>query len=54
MPWTPWDMQLPHQVYSLYSFLGFSKEHKNMLAHCKEILEHRNGQVAIHHCITVE
>ena len=26
----------------------FSKEHKNMLAHCKEMLEYKNGQVAIH------
>jgi hypothetical protein len=25
----------------------FEKEHKNMLAHCKEILEYKNGQVAI-------
>jgi hypothetical protein len=26
----------------------FSKEHKNMLAHCKELLEYQNGMVAIH------
>jgi hypothetical protein len=26
----------------------FNKEHKHMLAHCKEMLEHHNGQVAIH------
>ena len=26
----------------------FSKEHKNMLAHCKELLEYQNGYVAIH------
>jgi hypothetical protein len=26
----------------------FSKEHKNMLAHCKELLEYQNGVVAIH------
>lgn len=26
----------------------FSKEHKNMLAHAKEMLEYKNGQVAIH------
>ena len=26
----------------------FSKEHKNMLAHCKEMMEYKNGQVAIH------
>ena len=25
-----------------------SKEHKNMLAHTKELLEHQNGMVAIH------
>jgi hypothetical protein len=25
----------------------FSKEHKHMLAHCKELLEYREGQVAI-------
>jgi hypothetical protein len=27
--------------------VAFSKEHKHMLAHCKEMLEYRNGQVAI-------
>ena len=26
----------------------FSKEHKNMLAHCKALLEYQNGMVAIH------
>ena len=26
----------------------FSKEHKSMLAHCKELLEYQNGNVAIH------
>jgi hypothetical protein len=26
----------------------FSKEHKHMLAHCKEMIEYHNGQVAIH------
>jgi hypothetical protein len=26
----------------------FSKENKNMLAHAKEMLEYKNGQVAIH------
>lgn len=26
----------------------FSKEHKGMLAHCKELLEYQNGMVAIH------
>ena len=25
----------------------FSKEHKNMLAHCKEMLEYRNGYMSI-------
>jgi hypothetical protein len=28
--------------------VAFSKEHKHMLAHCKEMLEYHNGQVAIH------
>ena len=27
--------------------VSFAKEHKQMLAHCKEMLEYRNGQVAI-------
>ena len=27
--------------------LNFAKEHKSILAHCKEILEHKNGYVAI-------
>jgi hypothetical protein len=26
----------------------FNKEHKHMLAHCKEMLEYQNGMVAIH------
>jgi hypothetical protein len=26
----------------------FSKEHKHMLAHCKEMIEYHNGTVAIH------
>ena len=26
----------------------FSKEHKAMLTHCKELLEYQNGMVAIH------
>lgn len=25
--------------------VAFSKEHKNMLAHCKEMLEYHNGQL---------
>ena len=28
--------------------VAFSKEHENMLAHCKELLEYQNGMVAIH------
>jgi hypothetical protein len=28
--------------------VAFSKEHKHMLAHCKEMLEYHNGQVAMH------
>jgi hypothetical protein len=28
--------------------VAFSNEHKTMLAHCKEMLEYKNGQVAIH------
>ena len=28
--------------------VSFSKEHKAMLAHCKELMEYRNGYVAIH------
>jgi hypothetical protein len=27
--------------------VAFSKEHKNMLAHCKEMLEYRNGQLPL-------
>ena len=27
--------------------VAFSKEHKHMLAHCKEMMEYHNGQVAI-------
>jgi hypothetical protein len=27
--------------------VAFSKEHMHMLAHCKELLEYQNGQVAI-------
>ena len=27
--------------------VAFSKEHKNMLAHCKELMEYQNGYVAI-------
>ena len=26
----------------------FSKEHKHMLAHCKELMEYQNGTMAIH------
>jgi hypothetical protein len=28
--------------------VAFNKEHKHMLAHCKELMEYHNGQVAIH------
>ena len=28
--------------------VAFGKEHKIMLAHAKELLEYKNGQVAIH------
>jgi hypothetical protein len=28
--------------------VAFSKEHKAMLAHCKELLEYQNGMIAIH------
>lgn len=28
--------------------INFNKEHKSMLAHCKAMLEYRNGYVAIH------
>ena len=28
--------------------VSFAKEHKQMLAHCKELLEYKNGMVAIH------
>ena len=28
--------------------VAFGEEHKNMLAHCKELLEYQNGMVAIH------
>ena len=27
--------------------VAFSKEHKHMLAHCKEMLEYHNGAIAI-------
>jgi hypothetical protein len=28
--------------------VAFSKEHKQMLAHCKEMMEYNKGQIAIH------
>ena len=28
--------------------VAFGEEHKDMLAHCKDLLEYKNGQVAIH------
>jgi hypothetical protein len=35
------------QQYMFVLPVAFSKEHKHMLAHCKEMLEYKNGQVAI-------
>ena len=32
--------------------IHFTTEHKHMLAHCKEMLEYRNGNIAIHHRYT--
>jgi hypothetical protein len=44
-----------HDIYNLDFLMtnmfvipvAFSKEHKHMLAHCKEMMEYKNGQVAI-------
>ena len=42
-----YDLQFLQQ--SMFVILvPFSKEHKNMLEHCKELLEYQNGMVAIH------
>jgi hypothetical protein len=41
-----YDLQfLQHNMFVIP--VAFSKEHKNMLAHCKELLEYQNGMVAI-------
>ena len=42
-----YDLQLLQQNMFVIP-VPFSKEHKNMLAHCKELLEYQNGVVAIH------
>jgi hypothetical protein len=44
---------LQSTTYSFYKSIfvipvAFSKEHKKMLAHCKEMLEYQNGHMAIH------
>ena len=31
----------------------FAKEHKAMLAHCKEVMEYQNGLVAIHPSLNI-
>ena len=42
-----YDLQfLQHNMFVIP--VPFSKEHKDMLAHCKELLEYQNGMVAIH------
>ena len=42
-----YDLQfLQHNMFVIP--VPFSKEHKNMLAPTKELLEHQNGMVAIH------
>jgi hypothetical protein len=43
-----YDLQFLQQSMFILP-LPFNKEHKNMLAYCKEMLENHNGQVAIHH-----
>ena len=35
---------LPHNMFIIP--IPFSKEHKAMLAHCKELIQYKNGQVA--------
>ena len=41
-----YDLQfLQHNMFVIP--VPFGKEHKNMLAHCKELLEHQNGMIAI-------
>ncbi len=42
-----YDLQfLQHNMFVIP--VPFAKEHKGMLAHCKELLEYQNGMVAIH------
>ena len=36
---------LQHNMFDIP--VPFSKEHKNMLAHCKELLDYQNGMIAI-------
>ena len=41
-----YDLQfLQHNMFVIP--VAFSKEHKNMLAHCKELMEYQTGYVAI-------
>jgi hypothetical protein len=42
-----YDLQFLQQSMFMVP-VPFNKEHKNMLAHCKESLEYHNGSVAIH------
>ena len=43
-----YDMQfLQHNMFVIP--VPFRKEHKNMLAHCKELLEYQNGQLLFIH-----
>ena len=42
-----YDFQfLQHNMFVIP--VAFSKEHKQMLAHCKELMEYHKGSVAIH------
>ncbi|MGH9988603.1 MAG: hypothetical protein ACRD8W_32120 [Nitrososphaeraceae archaeon] len=41
-----YDLEFPQQNMFVIPVL-FAKYHKEMLAHCKEMLEYRNGYVAI-------
>jgi len=42
-----YDLQfLQHNMFVIP--VAFSKEHKQMLAHCKELMEYHKGSVAIH------
>ena len=43
---TVYDLQFLEQNMFIIP-IAFSKEHKHMLAHCKEMLEYHNGSVAI-------